>query len=305
MSSHKPRPAPQQPQQPPPPAVAQQPPYEPTPITTEAERRQLTEYVRRDAAYQQALDKQHRRHVELANEKKRDIEFANAEKRLRQQPGALPFGMGYEGYGNGVTGKQLRILYPNDRKRPRRTKELKFLSDAIIEQANKEDTLVPIRLEIDGEGYKLRDTFTWNLNETTVTPDHFAEVLCDDLKLPIHSFVQPIAKAIREQVQDFYTHAPSRSDETTEGAVDEIAVATAAEWATVDPKKRNEELRILIKLDITVGNRSLIDQFEWDINCAKNDPEQFAEILATELGLGGEFKYVLSSFSLRTLFILI
>ncbi|RUS18968.1 hypothetical protein BC937DRAFT_88126, partial [Endogone sp. FLAS-F59071] len=47
---------------------------------------------------------------------------------------------------------------------------------------------------------------------------------------------------------------------------------------------------VFSQLDITVGNRSLIDQFEWDINCAKNDPEQFAEILATELGLGGEFK---------------
>jgi hypothetical protein len=39
-----------------------------------------------------------------------------------------------------------------------------------------------------------------------------------------------------------------------------------------------------------VGNISLVDQFEWDINNEKNDPELFAEILATELGLGGEFK---------------
>lgn len=52
---------------------------------------------------------------------------------------------------------------------------------------------------------------------------------------------------------------------------------------------------VFSQLDITVGNRSLIDQFEWDINCAKNDPEQFAEILATELGLGGEFKCVWKS----------
>jgi hypothetical protein len=33
------------------------------------------------------------------------------------------------------------------------------------EIAEKEDLLVPIRLEIDGaDGYKLRDTFTWNIN---------------------------------------------------------------------------------------------------------------------------------------------
>ncbi|CAG8786662.1 8631_t:CDS:2, partial [Gigaspora rosea] len=37
-------------------------------------------------------------------------------------------------------------------------------------------------------------------------------------------------------------------------------------------------------IDVTVGNISLVDQFEWDINCQKNDPEVFADILTTELG---------------------
>lgn len=36
--------------------------------------------------------------------------------------------------------------------------------EAMNEQAEKEDTLVPIRIELEHEGYKLRDTFTWNLN---------------------------------------------------------------------------------------------------------------------------------------------
>jgi hypothetical protein len=35
---------------------------------------------------------------------------------------------------------------------------------ALEEQAKKEDTLVPIRIELEHEGYKLRDTFTWNLH---------------------------------------------------------------------------------------------------------------------------------------------
>lgn len=41
-----------------------------------------------------------------------------------------------------------------------------------------------------------------------------------------------------------------------------------------------------------MGNRALIDQFEWDITSQNNSPEQFAGILAADLGLGGEFKYV-------------
>lgn len=36
----------------------------------------------------------------------------------------------------------------------------------IEEQAQKEDTLVPIRLEVEVDGLVLRDTFTWNLNGT-------------------------------------------------------------------------------------------------------------------------------------------
>jgi len=34
----------------------------------------------------------------------------------------------------------------------------------------------------------------------------------------------------------------------------------------------------------------LDDQFEWDIEDSAVSPEQFAEVYARELGLGGEFK---------------
>jgi SNF5 / SMARCB1 / INI1 len=43
-------------------------------------------------------------------------------------------------------------------------------------------------------------------------------------------------------------------------------------------------------LDITVGNISLVDQFEWSIESSNDSPELFAEKLVSELGLGGEFK---------------
>ncbi|ORY02912.1 SNF5-domain-containing protein, partial [Basidiobolus meristosporus CBS 931.73] len=133
--------------------------------------------------------------------------------------------------------------------------------------------LVPIRLEVDGEGQKLRDTFTWNVNDTTISYEHFAEVLCEDFHLSPSTFVPSIVSSIKEQVEDFLIHnrkPTAESDEPFEGI--------------------DSELRIQIKIDITVGNVSLLDQFEWDINCPNNDPEQFAEVLANELGLGGEFK---------------
>lgn len=39
-----------------------------------------------------------------------------------------------------------------------------------------------------------------------------------------------------------------------------------------------------------VGTAKLEDQFEWDLENEDPSPEQFAEIYARELGLGGEFK---------------
>jgi hypothetical protein len=36
----------------------------------------------------------------------------------------------------------------------------------------------------------------------------------------------------------------------------------------------------------------LDDQFEWDLENADASPEQFADVYAKELGLGGEFKCV-------------
>ena len=41
------------------------------------------------------------------------------------------------------------------------------------------------------------------LSETLITPEQFAEVLCDDLELPNAQFVQPIASSIRQQCDQF------------------------------------------------------------------------------------------------------
>jgi SWI/SNF-related matrix-associated actin-dependent regulator of chromatin subfamily B protein 1 len=48
-------------------------------------------------------------------------------------------------------------------------------------------------------------------------------------------------------------------------------------------------MRILIKLNITIGQHTLVDQFEWEINNALNSPEEFARQMAADLSLSGEF----------------
>lgn len=135
-------------------------------------------------------------------------------------------------------------------------------TNAITENSSQSEVLVPIRLDMEIEGHKLRDTFTWNKNEQNITPEQFAEVLCDDLDLPASSFVAPIAQSIRQQIEAYpvETFLEDQSDQ-----------------------------RIILKLNIHVGNISLVDQFEWDMSEKDNSPEDFALKLCSELGLGGEF----------------
>jgi len=135
---------------------------------------------------------------------------------------------------------------------------------AVHEAAALPEDLVPIRLDIEFDGQKLRDSFTWNKNETLITPESFAEVFCDDLDLPANSFVPAVATAIQQQIKQ----NSSESELNLEDVRDQ---------------------RVIIKLNIHVGNVSLVDQFEWDLAEPLNSPEQFAMSLCTDLGLGGEF----------------
>ncbi|TGZ54696.1 SWI/SNF-related matrix-associated actin-dependent regulator of chromatin subfamily B member 1 [Temnothorax longispinosus] len=133
---------------------------------------------------------------------------------------------------------------------------------ANLENAAQQEMLVPIRLDMEIEGQKLRDTFTWNKNESLITPEQFAEVLCDDLDLNPLTFVPAIAQAIRQQIEAF------PQETILEDQCDQ---------------------RVIIKLNIHVGNTSLVDQVEWDMSEKENNPEKFAMKLCAELGLGGEF----------------
>lgn len=132
-----------------------------------------------------------------------------------------------------------------------------------FENSNQSEVLVPIRLDMEIEGQKLRDTFTWNKNETLITPEQFAEVLCDDLDLNPLTFVPAISQSIRQQVDAFPPDNLLLDDQFDQ--------------------------RVVIKLNIHVGNTSLVDQIEWDMSEKENSPEKFAVRLCTELGLGGEF----------------
>ncbi|KAI0701931.1 hypothetical protein BC835DRAFT_1501194 [Cytidiella melzeri] len=222
------------------------------------------------------------------------------------------------------------------------------------EEAERPEQLVPIRLELDIDHNKMRDTFVWNLNDPIITPEIFAQSIVDDYSLA-PSYLTIITKVIQDQLSDYKAHSTALIDEGGVPEVSEDVIVKGMlegeeeEWwgswrSTVrapgfaklandrgasrgrkrrkmvkdepadsqmqvterpvvvkeqpmtlddfeeDDSLSTEEMRILVKLDIIVGTFHLEDQIEWDIDSLDPAPEQFADVYAKDLGLGGEFK---------------
>ena len=212
-----------------------------------------------------------------------EIVYWNRIREARKVNPAEVLGKGYDGYGNGVQEKGFgaHILRPAERRRPggrQKRTELRVSKKDRKAVAEQIDELVPIRLDIQYEGMRLRDTFTWNMNDRTVSYEQFARTLVEDLTLPAqHSeyMVQAVINAMREQITDYHPHAF-----INEEPLDQTLPYTAY---------KDDDMRIIIKINITVGGHTFIDQVEWDINNPLNSPEDFAVQTAKDLSLSGEF----------------
>lgn len=248
---------------------------------TPVDRIQADQYVEREYHYKALLAEQ-LNHPTLAHQKKQELAlYQSLRQRREHDPGSV-FGYGYEGLGNPRTDeKNIRdpIIYPRQR-RPGKKKTLppRVSRKDQITQSEQSEDLVPIRLDIDWGKIKLRDTFTWNLNDRTTSIDYFAEKLVEDFGLDVQQcrpLVQSVASHIRDQISD-YCPQIFADEEPVEPALPYFAY-------------KNDEMRILVKLNITIGQNTLIDQFEWEINNPYNSPEEFARQMTNDLSLAGEF----------------
>ncbi|KAL4807568.1 hypothetical protein BDV18DRAFT_103379 [Aspergillus unguis] len=262
-----------------------QPAGHPLPVRvreTPVEKVLLDEYVNREFRHS-ALTAYQNPSQQLQQEKRAERDYyLNLRRENHMNPGAL-YGVGYEGFGNVRTdlrNQHPQLLYPAHRRRPgnRKTRELRISRKDLRTQSEQPENLVPIRLDIDWEKVRIRDTFTWNLHDRVVSPDLFAEKLVEDLGLPLEScgqLVRMISQSIQEQICDYYPHLNIEDE-----ALDPHLPYSAY---------KNDEMRIVVKLNITIGQNTLVDQFEWDINDPYNNPEEFALRMTTDLSLSGEF----------------
>ncbi|XP_052208581.1 chromatin structure-remodeling complex protein BSH [Diospyros lotus] len=120
------------------------------------------------------------------------------------------------------------------------------------------ENLVPIRLDIEIDGQRFRDAFTWNPSDPDSEVVVFAKRTVKDLKLP-PAFVTQIAQSIQSQLTEF------RSFEGQDMTTGEKIVP--------------------IKLDLRVNHTLIKDQFLWDLNNFESDPEEFARTFCKDLGV--------------------
>ena len=267
------------------------------------EKVKLHEYVYRDMHHAAAVHHQEEERGYILNRQREDrvlnlklrgitadeYEERNSRKNPNDYP-VLPlvnpaaiYGPGYGQYGtvtNRPPSQQPGIIYPNRKPHVggRRTRELRVPRREAQKHAEQMEELVPVRLDIEWEKVRLRDTFTWNLHDRMVPMDLFAQQLVEDFGLSLDNcdgLVRQVIAHMQEQVQDYFPH-PFIDD----GPEDPHLPYTAY---------KDDEMRILIKLNITIGQHTLVDQFEWDINNSGDAAELFARQMAKDLSLSGEF----------------
>ncbi|KAH6912679.1 hypothetical protein BKA70DRAFT_1370206 [Coprinopsis sp. MPI-PUGE-AT-0042] len=149
--------------------------------------------------------------------------------------------------------------------------------DSVVAQAEKRNSLVPIRVEFETDTHRIRDCFAWNINEELIRPEAFARIFCNDLDLPVVPWAETIANQIRAQLEDYQDVAAMELG--MDGAV-----------GLDENKRAGEELpecRVILSIDVQIANHHLLDHIEWDL-LSPLTPEEFSRKLCSELGLTGE-----------------
>src|SRR5579871_1739895 len=139
--------------------------------------------------------------------------------------------------------------------------------------ASAEEVMIPIRLDIDLDSFKIKDAFMWNMNglpptfssayvlpEELVTPDQFANIMCMDLDIPPQVFASQISTAIRTQIEEYAPVAEIQIPEET-------------------------EMRVVVNIQLHLAKHLLRDQFEWNLSSNEVTPEDFANLVCQDLSL--------------------
>ncbi|KAH3685117.1 hypothetical protein WICPIJ_003884 [Wickerhamomyces pijperi] len=144
-----------------------------------------------------------------------------------------------------------------------KTKHIHFQEQDLQINAQQEEILIPIRIDLEHNGNRIVDFFMWNINETLVTPEHFSLLFCQDMELP-YAVSQQITTSIKQQIEE-YTN-----------------------FVTVELPK-DIEMHVVVNLSCNLDKLLYEDKFEWDLSNDSLTPEVFARYIVSDLGLSLEF----------------
>ncbi|KAJ2718980.1 SWI/SNF chromatin-remodeling complex subunit [Coemansia sp. Benny D115] len=172
---------------------------------------------------------------------------------------------------------------------------LRFSKRQLRRQAAKRETLVPIRLDLDSEGLRLRDTFTWDLGNELITPLRFAQHLCVDLEMPTETFVPAIVQAIEEQLEDFrqVLQVQGQKPEAVHQTLLAEYKAALAKKAGVDDADKIDSSRDNNAGVVGDGNDEIVASSIPDVGEAKGESKDQAEVIGdsktgSEIEIKGE-----------------
>ncbi|ANB11974.1 Sfh1p [Sugiyamaella lignohabitans] len=148
-------------------------------------------------------------------------------------------------------------------KRPAvRTRHPLYTEQQLVDIAQREEILVPIKLALEFDTYRITDFLMWNLNEQVLTPESFAIITCNDLELPV-GYTNTISSSIKSQLAEY-------------SSVANIQLP------------RDCGIHVIIHLSVNLDKELYEDKFEWDLGCDLT-PEMFAQSVVKDLGISGEF----------------
>lgn len=109
------------------------------------------------------------------------------EEEEEEKPGAL---LGMPPPGNKVFVRRANKVHP-----------IAHSETDLLEQAERAEFLIPIRVELETETHRIKDTFTWNLREHLIKPRDFARSFVRDLSLPVDPYTSLVEAAIIDQIK--------------------------------------------------------------------------------------------------------
>lgn len=132
-----------------------------------------------------------------------------------------------------------------------------------IVPAGEEDELIPCRLELDHEGYKLSEVLLLpsNSDQPPDTLSSLSAQLCQDYDLPVDSFQPAISRCLKDQVEEWHVY---------QGAME--GMKEALPFEEIGP--------VPVRLDIIVGLHRLEDQLEVDLNPAASNTDTMRRFVA-------------------------